>query len=76
MTWKMAIELYGPSFEGIKNIALNAFCTINNAQSLRDLSCISNDSLKYGYSIQVICPTRERITQLRKEADDLEKTLL
>lgn len=80
--WKLKIDLYSGSFAGVQSVAQRALEQVVKAKSVRDLRCIGagggggGDPVGFGYTVTLECPIEEKIAQLRKEADELEATLL
>lgn len=75
--WSMTIEIHSYSFEGLKYVCKGAFSRIASCESLKAFPMIISSGDPYGswYRVDLACPVTERISQLRREANELEKSL-
>lgn len=74
--WRITVQVYAPSYPRLREYARSIFDMILNAKSPNNITRKGGSGggsiVECGYSVELVTPVRERIAELRREADRLE----
>ena len=74
--WKIKIEAHADDWSRIKYLICNISNSLLNADSYNDIASSMASGDGSGYSIEIESPIELKIKELRRAADELERSLL